>query len=483
MFRRLTYPTLELPPTQRRELAAFLVEFGEDVHCGIGMWRAVEEYNAQFFGIQLPFLTDPGDTLPEGVSRQRVQHLLWGAYGVLHPELAISPTHADLEVLAEMVAGFLSDRLASVPTDSVAARFLQTPNTFGWDVKRKLVWMGRHSYLFRMSFPAYVAAHGGTETIPVTDDFVCQETTLWSGLGAVDLLAATLDITQRQKRDLHGWCERHMAYYRVTSVHGPIVEAVNVINDKPYVVRVGEVHAPKFPAGTVFLGSLVPWDGEWYVSGGQQTWPSLPEETLRRMRADFLKRLPTVAYRYCEDLAAKAVQHTRRHYRGFVARHGSDLAVFPDGLAMAADWQRAGRELFEAAPTEDVERVMEKHGLRNPWPSVSIPDELLRCENGVGVFFHPDLGQEIMPGFDDVVTGMKKRGAGLTDDEKRVLRAAIADPVISPEFVKRLVREYGEDSLLAAFLLPKSCSYALDFLLRRHKGPHSRNRYPSLSFV
>ena len=36
---------------------------------------------------------------------------------------------------------------------------------------------------------------------------------------------------------------------------------------------------------------------------------------------------------------------------------------------------------------------------------------------------------------------------------------------------------------LAAFLLPKKCSYALDFLLRRHRGPHFRNRYPSLSFV
>jgi hypothetical protein len=35
------------------------------------------------------------------------------------------------------------------PKDSGVARFLQTPNRRGWDIKRKLVWAGQHSYLFR----------------------------------------------------------------------------------------------------------------------------------------------------------------------------------------------------------------------------------------------------------------------------------------------------------------------------------------------
>ena len=83
--------------------------------------------------------------------------------------------------------------------------FLTTPNTYGWEVKRKLVWMGQHSYLFRLPCAHYVRDHGGTADIPTLDDFLCQETTHWSGLGVIDILAATLDITDSQRRDLRSW--------------------------------------------------------------------------------------------------------------------------------------------------------------------------------------------------------------------------------------------------------------------------------------
>jgi hypothetical protein len=37
-FRRLTSPTLRLPPGPRQELAALLVEFAEDLHCNLGIF-------------------------------------------------------------------------------------------------------------------------------------------------------------------------------------------------------------------------------------------------------------------------------------------------------------------------------------------------------------------------------------------------------------------------------------------------------------
>src|SRR5262249_39189005 len=85
------------------------------------------------------------------------------------------------------------------------------------------VWLGRPkkarvvrtaSLFFRLAFEAYYQGQGGTADIPTLDDFLCQETTHWSGLGVIDMLAAILDITDRQRHDLRSWYERHMAYFR-----------------------------------------------------------------------------------------------------------------------------------------------------------------------------------------------------------------------------------------------------------------------------
>ena len=55
--------------------------------------------------------------------------------------------------------------------------------------------------------------------------------------------------------------------------------------------------------------------------------------------------------------------------------------------------------------------------------------------------------------------------------------------VIAP-LLKKLVEEYGDDSVSVAFLIPNSFSkYYLDYLLRKYKGDFYRNRYPSISFV
>jgi hypothetical protein len=35
------------------ELAVVLVEFAEDIHAGIGLWQALENYQSEFFGVEL----------------------------------------------------------------------------------------------------------------------------------------------------------------------------------------------------------------------------------------------------------------------------------------------------------------------------------------------------------------------------------------------------------------------------------------------
>jgi hypothetical protein len=74
----------------------------------------------------------------------------------------------------------------------------------------------------------------------------------------------------------------------------------------------------------------------------------------------------------------------------------------------------------------------------------------------------------------------------LIDELEQVLVEAQAELVeaISPAFVRRLVRDYGPESIAAAFLIRDTQNYPyLDYLLRRHKGHFYRNRYPSVSVI
>jgi len=481
--RSFVFNTLRLSNVKLKELASVLVEFGEDIHNAIGIWDTLENYNVEFFGIPLPFLLKPNENIEKGdINEHRIQYLMWILYPQLTSELVVSPTHRDLQQLATVVADFLRERFKVVPRGSGIKKFLGKPNEFGWDVKRKLVWLGTRSYLFRNSFWNYIEDHSGKRDIPITDDFICQHATVWSGLGVVDILAALLTISEQQRSTLKCWSERHTAYYRIGETKDLRTELVNVINDKPYVVRLPD-GTVQFQDGEVVFGSLVPWNGEWYWSGEQRLYGDITEDTLGKLKNAFLRQVPKIAYRYSNELAEKAKDMVQKYYHDFVKYHGDDLAIYPDGLSLAAELQKMERLNWESRPKEVIAQLMNKHNLKEPGAAMSFPAELVQSHNGVGVYFNPDEGQEIMTGFNDIVSGFKKKGVDLNDDEKNAVRSFLHSESVSAKFVRRLVQQYGVESIESAFLIRSHDEYNLDYLLRMYKGAYYRKRYPRLVLV
>jgi len=479
------YQTLRMPANKMRELAEVLVEFAEDVHNDIGIWRSLEQYNYEFFGTKLPLILQPCEEMGiNNMNKYRIQHLLWVQYSIFDPQLILSPSHQDLCMLAEVVSDFLEARLEKMPVDSSVKTFFAQSNDYGWDVKRKLVWLGRHSYLYRQCCLDYVESNGGKQETAVIDDFVCQNTTYWSGLGVIDILASILDITEKQKDDIRSWYERHAAFYRVLSVKGPLVEMLNIINDKPYSVRVGEDISSLFDKRQIYFGSLVPWNGEWYWSGEQFKYDNVPENAALEMKNNFLSKTKTIPYRYCDDLAKKAREALKDQYKHFVEYYGRELVIYPDGHSMAADIKKQYSHYNELKLKNGREKSVAIQDLELSDFKKTFPPELLESSNGVCVYFNPDEGQEIMQEFYDIISGFKKKGINLSEDEIDAIRGFIFSEVISPNFVKKLVQEYGDDSISTVFLIPNNFKeYYLDYLLRKYKGAFYRKRYPSISLV
>jgi hypothetical protein len=483
--KKFAYDTLKLPRTALKALAEVLVEFAEDLHTEVGVWRSLERSNQQFFGTPLPFLIAPGAAHPpEVISPPRVQHLLWILYSQITPDpLTLAPDHADLTRLSAVVAEDLQERFAGLPTDSGVKGFLETRDRFGWDVKRKLVWLGARSYLFRDAFRRYAEGQEEDPSEIVTmDDFICQECTQWSGLGALDLLAGVLDLPPARRADLLSWSERHNAIFLVVSGTARRIEVRNLVSGGMYRVRI-PANWDLLARDSYVVGSLVPWDGEWYWSGQQKSFRDLGADEIERLK-DGYRKLPTIFYRYSPEALGRARALVREQHEEFVARHGRDWVAYPDGLAMAADWQRSARAKFEALPSAEQKAFLKRHGMKEYSPSFNLPPELVEAEDGIGVYFNLEEGMEIYVAFNELLSGLAKKGEDLTPAEEEVIRGWILSESISPGFVRRLADRFGEESIKAAFLLGKRReSYALEYLLRRYKGRFYRPRYPTLTIA
>lgn len=476
------YDSLRLRKTELARLAEILVEFAEDIHNEIGIWTAYEAYNRELFGVLLPFATK--DDPPAGVSVDRVRHLLWVVYPQLSPGLILSPRHQDLERLAQAAACFLDEAFHAVPKGSGVAAFLRTSNRYGWEVKRKLVWLGSCSYMFRLFLADYLEAQNrGRWDIGHVDDFLCQECTLWSGLGAIDILAGVLDISAADRLELRGWHERHAAFYRIVSAGIDYLEAQNVISDKPYRIRI-DGNVDQFKPGNLVFGSLVSWRGDWYWSGEQEIWTNTAGMDAEGLRDTMKRKSPEIVCRFWKEYEEVVRQRAEELHQASLAYHGKDLVVYPDGLSMAADWQQEIRSMWEARPPDEIEQLVKKHQLKDRRPDMKLPRDLLEHRNGIGVFLNDAEGKEILCNFNFLVEGLQCRGEDLSREQEDAIRSFIRDDAVSPGFVRRVLSEHGDESARTAFRLPLDApAYWLDYLMRAYKGHFYRKRYPSISVV
>ena len=308
---------LVLPENELDELALTIVEFAEDLVNKIGIWESLEKYNTRYFGTPLPFILLIGQEMPKKIlNRNRIHYLLWNKYSEFDPSLIIAPNQKDLYFIAENIAKFFENKGDMILLDSSIKVFLDQPNTYGWDVKKKLIWLGKHSYLFRHSFENFIE-DDEVEKISIIDDFICQHETKWSGLRVTDILAEILNITKKQRIQLRSWYERHFAYYEIESVKGPIVLAKNIICNETYTIRAGE-YSEMFKVGHVYIGSLVPWNKEWFWSGQQTHFGKVPPNEIKELIGDFFQKSPQIVYRYYKSMLIKAKQRTKVNYENLV---------------------------------------------------------------------------------------------------------------------------------------------------------------------
>jgi hypothetical protein len=237
-----------------------------------------------------------------------------------------------------------------------------------------------------------------------------------------------------------------------------------------------------FAPGQMVFGSLVPWRGEWYWSGAQRSYRQVPPD-FAAIKRTMIEKNAAIVFRYRADLAQRAQQAAARHHAAFLRFHGSDLAVYADGLTAAAAQQRFLREQIEAGTGAGLPAFLAKHGLDRTGPKLSWPRKLIECRRGVAVFYHEGEGIEIFADFDVLRGALAKSHEALSADEAEVLQAFVESDRTSPAFVRRVIREQGSAGIAALYYLPTGDDSEVEYLLRCFKGVYYRRRYPSISLL
>lgn len=465
------YEKLVLDNENAAELAAIFVQFAEDIHADLGLWRSIESANQEYFGTPLPFLVEAGDAQPElaRFDRRRLQHLL----GVILPSVgagfSLAPDDDEVRQLAEVASIYLTRRFEKMPTDSGIKQFLDTDNHYGWDVKRKLMWLGMKSYLFRHFYETYFSDNYDEDNaIKLCENFIFGECTAWSGMGVIDVLAGALSLPEEDRATVRSWYERHMSYYRVLTLEklGPELEVLtarNVVNGLPYTIEMNVDDAPFVP-DMIVSGALYPWRGKWCWSGEQETMHPVGPEFDLKARATFLQQAPSAAYCYCLPELEEARKFAIANHEQFLAFYGSDLIAFPDADSLIAS----------------EEKRLRAEGLKDTDFNIPLPPSFHKQSDGVGLFSSPTLGVEAVRAYSLIASGMLKKGTDLTDAECLAVVGIIADRVCSVELVQRLVDEHGMGSF-GAVLSHKTvpAEFTLKVALRCNKGDSFRRCYPT----
>jgi hypothetical protein len=151
---------------------------------------------------------------------------------------------------------------------------------------------------------------------------------------------------------------------------------------------------------------------------------------------------------------------------------------------MAAEWQAESKLKFDAMPAVEQEEFLRRHNMKSYKPRLTLPSEILECRDGICVFSNPETGLELMRGFNNVLSGLRKKGQDLAEPEVESLLGWMESSSISPAFIRRFVQEHGAQSIFEACCMGKDPeAYALDYLLRRYKGKFYRMQYPAITLV
>lgn len=421
------YQTMRVKTDEAMQLAWRIAGYLEDVVNQVGIFKALTTKNREIFGTPIPlFVHDNKHFSPDSINKQAITSLVWDFFTETRENLILSPTHNDLQTIAGEIYGYLKEKIKNAPRSSKLKEFITfSGNKNGGFIKRRLVWLGLASYLFRFSASNYLADK--EKNVSTVEDFLMQMNTKLSGFTPLDIFVEIADLDDESKKELQKWEEPYMALYYVEDQTGDHWIVKNMINQKYYKVW-KDYGAPErvdpIKKGIFCLGGIVPWQKEWRWSGEQVIYTSLAPENISKIIKVLKNEYPKMIYRYCEEPRKKAFEYAKDEYDFFISYFKTNPVTF------------AGK------------------------------------------------GMNFLTDFREFLNTLAKEGQDLTKDDEEVIYGYITDPGVPYQLFQHLKKDYSFESVRFAFRIHEwNEERDLEFLLRRYKGKQYKEKFPDIKLV
>jgi hypothetical protein len=484
--KKFVHQTLVLKADEAMELAWRIAGYLEDVVNQIGIFKALTTKNREIFGTPIPlFIKNPGHFSPDTINKKALTYLVWDFFTGTRENLILSPTHDDLQTIAEEIYGYLKKQVKNVPRGSKIKEFITlSGNKDGGFVKRRLIWLGLDSYLFRFSAKNYLT--GKEKRTSTVEDFLMQMNTKLSGFTPLDIFVEMAALDEESKKELQKWEEPYMALYYVENETSDSWTVKNLINKKDYKVW-KDYGAPEtadpIKKGIFCLGGIVPWQKEWRWSGEQMIYPSLAPEKISQIIKIFENESPKMIYRYCEESRKKVFEYEENEHDFFISHFKTNPVTFNSGHTMR-DRLKQYHQVFNKLKLKKIPKEKKKkYNLEYGAPQIDLPEPLLESPD-TAIFYVAGKGMNFLTDFREFLNALDKKGQDLTKDDEEVIYGYVKDPAISHQLFHYLKKDYSFESVKCAFRIKEwNEERDLEFLLRCYKGQQYKEKFPDIKLV
>lgn len=478
--------TLVLNSDDAMNLVWRIAGYLEDVVNQIGIFKAVTAKNQEIFGTPIPlFVRDTEHFSPDIVNKQATAYLVWDFFTETREDLIFSPTHDDLQTIAGEIYGYIKKQVKNVPRSSKLKNFITlTGKKDGGFIKRRLIWLGLDSYLFRFAAINYMT--GEEKRISTVEDFLMQMNTKLSGFTPLDIFVRMVDLEQESKEELQKWEEPYIALYYVEDETREYWTVKNMVNKEDY--RVWKDYgtsetADPIKKGIFCLGGIVPWQKEWRWSGEQAILHSLDSDKITEIINILKINSPHMIYRYCKKLRKKACEQAKAEYEFFISHFKTNLITFNSGFTM----RECLKKYYQAFNKLKLEKMSEeekkKYNLKDGIPPMDWPEFLLESAD-TATFYVAGKGMDFLTGFQGFLKALDKKGLNLTEDDQEAIYGYVTDTVIPYQLFHHLKKDYSFESVKCAFLIEEwNEKVDLEFLLRCYKGKQYKKKSPNITLA
>ncbi|MBK9016338.1 MAG: DUF3843 family protein [Saprospiraceae bacterium] len=480
----------------RKELACMLVSYFEDFVSEIGIWNAFIEKNKELHDYYLPYY-DLSEYDPDYLNVEDFAYLIWHFMTKCLDIRIYAPDHPYVWDLAEEIYELLEPQIENVyATDFYDDYFTVPPGFDLFELKAKLEWFATKSYLmgwekgkdFKEELQELVDSKGfdpRSELAPLLvyalrDDFMYSKRCSFAAMNAPEWFSRVARCADAKRLEISNLQFRHQGEYLYEGEDKLHFLFKHLTTDRDYKVLKDSIKnsGEMGKAGkTVFMMTLVQWDGEWMMTGMMTGWDLKPDDIEKA------KHKPVYTPWIFTDAKLQHMRETTDlMFKSFVEFFGSPLALFNNQKEMEQGTKDYFNFYNRKLGSTDAEFEQRRQAYQERFGDAKSMDfSDLPKGHGYGMLFVEGIGITSLVDLQDTLISLKK--AKLTKEEEIDLfydLVANYEPVVA-EF---LLQNFGNKNFKHPVEISKVDVWRDRHFYWRFYHPHEYGpKYPMMTAV